>query len=337
MNHTIFRPGRWPRPLSPFKAGFSLVELLVVVAIIAILVGVALPFYQDYVQDSKIAKAQQDLDTIVNALALFEVNEGRPYYPISSSHTNKNLYGIHKEGGDLRGLRGSYLNNIPDDPWGRPYKYDRFAKMVFSEGATPNTFANTIDAKVEEADDIRFYVVRELTIRRVDWVDRNINGTLDGGDTLELVFSKYFINSGGAPGGIDFELFDPTGTNPEKPLDQTSGKSTDAILDANNYLTNTNPEPNLTGYENHTSLTKNDIETYSGVHYVFKIGIGPSRDSDLLKPGITMVRLSEQGVTKFKTVKMDRSSGIDIYSNFPLEDDNPAVGSAEPVTIRKKR
>ena len=54
------------------KRGFSLIELLVVVAIIAILVGVAAPYYNDYVKESKRTKALQDIDVLKQAVLLHD-------------------------------------------------------------------------------------------------------------------------------------------------------------------------------------------------------------------------------------------------------------------------
>ena len=59
--------------LSPFsRTGFTLLELLVVVTIIVILTGVALPYVQQYVEDARYARAKADLDEVKSALALYE-------------------------------------------------------------------------------------------------------------------------------------------------------------------------------------------------------------------------------------------------------------------------
>jgi type IV pilus assembly protein PilA len=49
--------------------GFTLIELMVVVAIIAILAAIALPAYQDYVTDSKEASQTSDFASAVRALS----------------------------------------------------------------------------------------------------------------------------------------------------------------------------------------------------------------------------------------------------------------------------
>jgi prepilin-type N-terminal cleavage/methylation domain-containing protein len=66
------------------KSGFTLLELLVVVGILAALVALALPFYQDYVNQSKLTAAEADLQTFKKALAIFA---GFPHFPWSDPTT----------------------------------------------------------------------------------------------------------------------------------------------------------------------------------------------------------------------------------------------------------
>ena len=53
------------------KQGFTLIELMIVVAIIAILAAIAYPSYQEYVQRTKRVEAQVELMEIANKLASY--------------------------------------------------------------------------------------------------------------------------------------------------------------------------------------------------------------------------------------------------------------------------
>ena len=59
------------------KKGFTLIELLIVIAIISILVGVAVPYYNDYVVESRKSVLQSNLATIRKAINQFRADNQR--------------------------------------------------------------------------------------------------------------------------------------------------------------------------------------------------------------------------------------------------------------------
>ena len=175
------------------KRGFSLIELLVVVAIIAILVGVATPYYSDYVRESKRAKALQDLDVLKQAVVLFNSQEDLPYLGLVAS-TSPFLPILGEN--DFNGLMGRYLTYIPVDPWGKNYKLDPYACFVYSEG--PSAAAS---------DDIRDYYVKDLAMTRIEWEDLDNNREMSNADLLYFHFNKsVYINGGIVPN--DFDIFE---------------------------------------------------------------------------------------------------------------------------------
>lgn len=61
------------------RSGFSLVELLIVVGVMAALVGLAMPFYTDYVAQSEVAVMKTNLKALRKALMEYRTDKGR--YP----------------------------------------------------------------------------------------------------------------------------------------------------------------------------------------------------------------------------------------------------------------
>ncbi|MGM0600992.1 MAG: type IV pilin protein [Candidatus Rifleibacteriota bacterium] len=59
------------------KAAFTIIELLIVIMIIGILVGVAVPYYNDYIIDSRLSVLKQNLATMRNAINQFRGDRGR--------------------------------------------------------------------------------------------------------------------------------------------------------------------------------------------------------------------------------------------------------------------
>jgi len=159
------------------KRGFSLIELLVVVAIVAILVGVATPYYADYVKESKRTKALQDLDVLKQAVVLFNSQEDLPYQgQVATQSPYLPILGEN----DFNGLQGRYLTYIPVDPWGKNYKLDPYACFVYSEGP---------DSRID-SDDIRDYYVKDLAMTRVEWEDTDNDRTMNANDFLHFHFNK---------------------------------------------------------------------------------------------------------------------------------------------------
>ena len=128
------------------RFGFSLIELLIVVAIIAALVGVAVPMFQKNIAEAHRAKAMQDLDTIRNAITLHD-SQNRPLV-----------------GTSLKPLLGRYLQDIPKDPWGNDYLLDAGVGIIVSFGgdqkAGPGTSDEDEDLQVRYKADLRIQSVK---------------------------------------------------------------------------------------------------------------------------------------------------------------------------------
>lgn len=101
--------------------GFTLIEILVVMVILAILATVVVPRLMDAPDKARTTKAQQDINGIASALQIYRVDNGS--YP----STEQNIEAlIAKPAGDPPANNwktGGYIQKLPRDPWERPYQY----------------------------------------------------------------------------------------------------------------------------------------------------------------------------------------------------------------------
>jgi general secretion pathway protein G len=103
------------------ESGFTLVELLVVLAILGLLVAIATPQVLKYLAGAKIDTAKIELKSMATALDLFLLDEGR--YPTEQ----EGLQALVTKPADIVYWAGPYLKTgatgVPLDPWGHPYQY----------------------------------------------------------------------------------------------------------------------------------------------------------------------------------------------------------------------
>jgi general secretion pathway protein G len=101
------------------QRGFTLVELLVVITIIALIMGVVGPRVLNYLTESKAKTAKIQIESFSSALDLYFLDTGR--YPNGS----EGLSALVRRPGNIAAWNGPYLKGgvVPPDPWGNPYVY----------------------------------------------------------------------------------------------------------------------------------------------------------------------------------------------------------------------
>ncbi|MBX3345521.1 MAG: type II secretion system major pseudopilin GspG [Nitrospira sp.] len=101
--------------------GFSFIEVMIVVVILAILATLLIPRVMGRTEDAKRAAAKAQISNIESALQLYKLDNGN--FP-STEQGLKALVERPASGPAASNWKaGGYLPKVPVDPWGAPYKY----------------------------------------------------------------------------------------------------------------------------------------------------------------------------------------------------------------------
>lgn len=107
------------RPTRPGRAaGFTLLELLIVLVILGLLIGYVAPNFFQQEDKSKVKAARAQIKALEDALDQYRLDVGR--YPT----TEQGLVALTVQPQGESRWQGPYLKKgVPADPWGNPYQY----------------------------------------------------------------------------------------------------------------------------------------------------------------------------------------------------------------------
>ncbi len=143
--------------------GFTLLEIIVTVTIIAILAAIAIPAYSSYREKANIARTRSELRNLLHTITLLE-NDTEQWpgpNPVGSTANSEvwdlNLpqAGLVATNGGFPEWNGPYVQSVPKDPWGSDYFFDPDYMIGGVNYAVVGSFGpNKVGKNVYDSDDI---------------------------------------------------------------------------------------------------------------------------------------------------------------------------------------
>ncbi|MDX1606386.1 MAG: type II secretion system major pseudopilin GspG [Candidatus Competibacterales bacterium] len=104
-----------------YSAGFTLIEVMVVVVILGILAAVVVPRIMDRPDEARVVKARNDIRVLQTQLNLYKLDNFT--YPSTDQGIEALVERPSGQPEAPNWKSGGYLDRLPKDPWNRPYQY----------------------------------------------------------------------------------------------------------------------------------------------------------------------------------------------------------------------
>ena len=128
-----------------YQAGFTLIEVIVVLVILGILASIVVPKVVSRTDQAQIVKAKQDIRALESALQMYRVDNFN--YP----STDQGLISLSEKPTTApepkNWKEGGYVDRLPMDPWGNPYMY-----LNPGVHGTIDIYSSGMDLQSEEDD-----------------------------------------------------------------------------------------------------------------------------------------------------------------------------------------
>src|ERR1700691_200072 len=108
-------------PFSSKRAGFTLIEVMVVVVILGILAALIVPRVMSRPDDARIIAAKQDISALMQALKLYRLDNLA--YPSTEQGLQALVVRPTTPPVPPNWKGGGYLERLPKDPWQHDYRY----------------------------------------------------------------------------------------------------------------------------------------------------------------------------------------------------------------------